>query len=476
MVRRTGLADALSTRGQKALAAALTFVVLGCGSATLPERPNIVLVVLCSFRLEHSSLAGYSRPTTPFLAELAASGVYFENAVSTSAWTKPATVSLITGLTPNVYNLWDGYPIEDTLKEGAAPNRILPDRAVTLAEVLRDAGYATAGRINNVNAGDFFNLTQGLDDVITRHRMTTPVILDELAEWLADRDRDRPFFFFLFTLDAHVPYKPDYESYLLFNRSPESVSEEQFPTYRRRVLRRTARRAEAGQRVPPHLRQRWIDLYDAGLALLDRNLARLPKILEEVGVASETVIVVTADHGEHFFEPGLEGALQISHGQDLTEALVHIPLVIRGPGIPAERRITHVVRSIDIFPTLAELAGAEPPPWLQGRSLVPLVLGKGKDLPELQAFSSLAGVLHTLRQGRYKTRHLGENRALYDIVADPHETRDLWQQEPAIARHLDRALDRWLAQEEELSRILSESESRELTPEMIEHLRSLGYL
>ncbi len=456
--------------------AVLGLCIFGCGTRErLPERPNLVLVVLCSFRLDHSTLGGYGRPTTPFLAELAASGLSFDNAVSASSWTKPATASLLSGLTPNVHNLWDEYSIPDVLKEGATPNRVLSDGVVTLPESLREAGYATVGWINNVNAGEFFNLTQGFDEAVTRHRMRAPEMLDELAAWLGRRDAGRPFFCLLFLRDAHTPYTPDHASYLRFNRSPDTVPEEDFDAYLERVSREAGRLAWAGEEIPPDLRRRWIDNYDAALARLDRDLARLPVILDRAGVTAETLTLVTADHGEHFFDPGLRGERPIGHGQSLGEPLLHVPLVFRGPGIPAGR-VPQVVRSIDLYPTLAELAGAAPPAWLQGRSLMPLIVGEAEDFSSLDAFASRAGVHHVLRQGRWKIEREPQRRMLFDVLADPDATRDLWHEQGEVARRLDRALDRWLAQERKLRPIFGRQKNRKLNRKMIEQLRSLGYL
>lgn len=459
-------------------AAVLGLCAFGCGiREKLPERPNLVLVVLCSFRLDHSTLGGYERPTTPFLAEFAASGLAFENAVSASSWTKPATASLLSGLTPNVHNLWDEYSISDILKEGATPNRVLSDGVVTLPEALREAGYATVGWINNVNAGEFFNLTQGFDEVVTRHRLRAPEMLDELAAWLGRRDAGRPFFCLLFLRDAHTPYTPDYATYLRFNRSGNTVPEEEFAAHLAHVNQEASRLAWSGEEIPPQLRRSWIDLYDAALVRLDRDLARLPVVLDRAGVAAETLMVVTADHGEHFFDPGLRGERPIGHGQSLGEPLLHIPLVFRGSGIPAGRRLPQVVRSIDLYPTLTELAGATPPAWLQGRSLLPLIVGGGEEeFSRLEAFASRAGVHHVLRQGRYKIEREPERRMLYDVIVDPHATRDLWHEQGEVARRLDRALDRWLAQEQKLRPIFGPRKNRKLNRKTIEQLRSLGYL
>ena len=472
--------------------AAILLFVLGCGAEEpVVERPNIVLVTLCSMRLSHAGFAGYDRPTTPFLDHLAATGTVFDNAFSASSWTKPATASLVTGLTPNVHQLVDGYRTEDILSGAASERRVLPEGVPTLAESLRDAGYATACRVNNVHAGEFFNLTRGCDDAVTRYRMKTSQMVDDLADWLKRRsegggndarpgheaDTDRPFFFSIFTLDAHAPYTPEYEDFRRFQRG-EPVAEAKFAAYVETTHRGVWRLLSEGEDVPAELRERWIDLYDAALASLDRRLSQLPGVLEAAGEASNTAIVVTADHGESFFEPGRSGFRLATHGFDLAEALIRIPMIFHGPGISPGLRVSPVVRSIDVFPTLMELAQAKRPEHLQGHSLVRVLGGEIDALPIVTAFSSRAsGHHHAVHDGRFKL-HLRppDRHKLYDTRSDPAEIQDLLTERPEEARRLSQELAIWLHQEEALRARFNEVWSREPTPDVVEELRTLGYL
>lgn len=445
---------------------------------TIPERPNVLLVVLCSLRHDHTGFGGYERPTTPFLDAFAAQGVQFEQAFSASSWTKPSAASLYTGLTPNVHQMIDDYPIHSILKgDGEAP-RTLPDLVVTLPETLKEAGYATGCRVNNVNAGEFFNLTQGCDDSVTQHRLPTARMVDDFASFLADLPDGKPFFYMLFSLDAHVPYTPEYEDFLRFNRGEEVPTEEEFRHFPNDISEAMNRAITGSEPVPEDLKQTYIDLYDASLASLDRRLSRLPQVLDAAGVTDNTFVLITADHGESFFEPGRQGHRQTTHGYDLAEAVIRIPLLVQGPGLTPGTRLQQVVRSIDLYPTLAELAGAEAPPLLQGQSLAPLLFSDGDGYPAHTAFTSRAvGAHHAVHDGRYKL-HLRPDAsfALYDTVEDPFEQRDIKQQDPSITRRLKQELKAWREQEDTLRPIVGEVGSRDLTPEMIEQLKSLGYL
>lgn len=410
-------ASSPALRPLRALAGCLALagvLAAGCRPASPEEglrgsRPNIVLVVLCSLRFDHLGAAGYSRDLTPFLDGLAERGVFFENAVSSSSWTKPSAASLLTGLTPNVHRMLDFYHLHAIERGRVTRRRVLPEELVTLPETLGAAGYDTFCRVNNVHAGKFFHLTQGCESSLTRNGLGTVQMVEDLAAWLSDQQRESPFFAYL---------------------------------------------------------------YDAQLPALDAALARIPEVLEGAGAAGETLIVVTADHGDRFFEHGL-----IDHGRGLDEPVVKIPLIFAGPGVAGGQRRPEVVRSIDLFPTLAEIAGAEAPPGLQGRSLVPLLADPAARLPEASAFSSFDGRAHAVRLGHYKLLvGPGDYRALYDLREDPLEHRDLLAAEPETARRLGAELRRWLEEEERLARTMGPVESRELSPEVIDELRALGYL
>lgn len=473
------IAAALSASLLVALLAALS----ACGPAPTAEtegqarveQPNLVLVTLCSFRFERLGAAGrYFRPLTPFLDSLAERGVFFESARSAASWTKPSAATLLTGVTPTVHQLDDYYKIADILGGEIGPKRVMPENLVTLAELFGAAGYRTASRVNNLHAGSFFRVTEGFENELTDNQVETPEMLRDFEEWLAEIDPGDPFLFFLFTLDAHTPYNPDYEYYLRATRDPRPVSRGEYRAFRQGVYRRVMDILDGDRDWPADLQRDWIDLYDAEILQLDDALSRLPEILERAGVADDTVIVVTADHGERFFEHG-----RVDHGWWPDEPVIEIPLLFAGPGIPRGVRVEKVVRSLDVYPTLASLAGVEPPEYVQGIDLVPYFRRPG-ELPRLVAYSQgRGGTEYALRRGPYKlrstTRSSAESR-LYDVVADPMETEDVSQELPDVHRELGEELSRWLRSSRDLRREIGRASSRELTPEAVEELKSLGYI
>ena len=262
-----------------------------------------------------------------------------------------------------------------------------------------------------------------------------------------------------------------------FARSPVSEGKyDDFPFELMEVLKRARR---SGASVPEAQQRQWIDLYDAELAQLDAALAELPGILERAGRSDETILVVTADHGERFFDPhGL-----ISHGGPVfDEPLVHVPLIFQGPLIPAGRVVEDVVRSIDVYPSVAQLAGVEPPELVQGRSLVPFWTGPPP--PPASAFASFeepgadsSRRAHAVRLGPHKLQQRFDGSlALYDLERDPRELEDRLAAEPESVLNLRAELERWLAEERALGALVARGEIRELTPDVLEQLRELGYV
>ncbi|MFQ5418114.1 MAG: sulfatase [Myxococcota bacterium] len=465
---------------QRALAAvwAAVGLVLPMAAAVAADRaesdepPNVLLIVLCSFRRDHMGVSGYPRPTTPFLDSMAASGTFFENAASASSWTLPSSTSLLTGLTPNVHGLTDFYTVHEIKTRKVEPKRVLGDSVETLAELFRRAGYATGARVNNFHVSDFFNLMQGFDDAVTAG-FKTDELVGEFERWLQRIDAKKPFFFLLFSRDAHVGYKADYAYYLKMDRSGAPLSKEEYVGYFSRLRADMKKKRAAKVPFDDGLKRSWVDLYDAELAQLDAALSRLPAVLEASGRGGDTVIVVTADHGERFFERG-----RVGHGEELDEAVVEIPLIITGPGVAAGKRVAALARSIDVYPTIADLAGLETPVVVQGASLVPLLHGEKATLPERTAFSSYMGRDHVLRRGRFKIwrdEGRGGDR-LYDLERDPNELHDVAASRPAVVRELSAELDRWLVEEAALQARILRGAARALGPEAVEALRALGYI
>ncbi len=320
-----------------------------------PTAPNLLFITIDTLRSDRMSGYGYRKPTTPFLDELARSGLLYERAFATSSWTWPSTASLFTGLGP--------------YEHGVLSTRSCRlDRAnETLAEVLQQRGYTTAAIACNplIDRSRLFD--QGFErfDDGSRLRKTDEVLGEILAT--LDQLRDVRFFLYLHLVDPHTPHAPlAAELERLGGEEPED-----FPTrlvagltvdgmdhYAKRLLEGEDTDASGGRRpvsIVPEEHARWIsDRYDASVGTVDQHLGDVLRRLEELGLDDRTVIAVTSDHGEELFDHG-----GLSHGHALWRELVQVPLILAGPGIPEGVRVKTQVSNRHLAPTLAQLGGAE---------------------------------------------------------------------------------------------------------------------
>lgn len=237
------------------------------------------------------------------------------------------------------------------------------------------------------------------------------------------------------------------------------------------------------------------DLYDGGILYTDDNLARLLQTLDVLELEESTVVAVTGDHGEALGEHGMSFA----HDFTLYDEVLHVPLVVRAPGISPGQRISQQVRVMDLGPTLVELAGLEPREGLEAVSLVPLM--NGGTLPFMNAFAESApdrsmfpeneriyfegirGKWRMLRTDRWKLIRIphpdGDRFELYDLVADPGETRNLYQELPGEAGKLAPILEAYIRTDPARHTEASSDESQafdELDPAAREQLKTLGYI
>jgi arylsulfatase A-like enzyme len=333
--------------------------------------PNILLLVMDTERADHVSTYGYGRPTTPHLDSLAAEATLFEWAIAPSSWTLPSHASIFTGRT-----------VHEHLAGEKSSRHLLGASLRTLAEALDGHGYATGGFVANTywagrhtglargflhyedyygTIGDAFHRTElgrkvfqwapdfGWVDIIGRKR--APTVNQEFLSW-TDRVHGRPFFAFLNYMDVHSPYFP-----------PDGFEGRLGP--RRPDLRPT--RLEIGNerhQVPsPEKMTYLVDRYDECLLYLDASIGQLLDELARRGVLDHTIVIVTADHGEHLGEHGI-----VQHAASLYTQEIRVPLIIRYPGVvPSGVRIPRPVTTTDLGATVLDLAGL--PDSFPGRSI-----------------------------------------------------------------------------------------------------------
>ncbi|MCG8460064.1 MAG: sulfatase-like hydrolase/transferase [Holophagales bacterium] len=455
--------------------------------------PRAVVVFLAdTLRSDHLEAWGYHRETAPTLSRLATEGVRFQDAIAQATWTKASVSSLLTSLYPSttgVTDLNDRVSVAET----------------TLAEAFRAAGYATFATSSVPFTGQLTNLHQGVEllyefgaaelDAEFQSK-SSGVWVDRYLEWL-ELHRDVPTFALVHVMDPHSPFRPEApwdtrwaseEDAARFAEQSEQVRPHiEDPLLRRFVAptREELLRAGVDEESFVHHQKSW---YDGSIRGLDENLGRLVTRLEALGLEEDSILAFVSDHGEEFLEHG-----QHWHGQTVYGEVTNVPLVfwgepIRRLGVPAGRVIDSTVQNLDLMPTLLELAGLPIPERVQGRSLVPLMIGD-EPVRAVPAFSEQWGQpedpgdltsFAVVKDGWKLVWYPGppEARAefeLYDHRDDPLNLRDLAGQYPERVDELAALLRQWRKWAE--ARKLDEEEALEgIDAAELERLRSLGYV
>jgi len=444
----------------------------------LAHGPNVVLVSIDTLRADRLGAYGHARPTSPTIDQrLAATGVVFERCLSQSPKTTPSHMTMLTSLYPCVH----GIP----LWEGAGPGPVLNPAVHTLAEVLKNAGYATGAFTGRGHVHRSRGFGQGFE--VYRHRRQygrepegRSRELGEALEWIG-RNRQRKFFLFFHTYAVHDPYLPPLELIDAFDDGGyhgslrQVVNELRGGTWNwdeaHRVFWDAVDTNDPGAvRFLEHLYDGAIRHADGAIvgAILDR--------LDELGLAGETLVVLTSDHGEAFGEHG-----RFLHG-DLYVETLHVPLILRFPGrLPAGARVRAPVRLLDLMPTVLDLLEVPAPPEIQGRSLVPLIFtsepsGEGNVTSEFND-GRKEGRFESIRRGGLTYIVDGQREQLFDHEKDPEERRDLAPERTAELQILRRELALWQTECRRLGSALGPgTESVAPDPGTLDQLRALGYV
>ena len=458
------------------VAAAAAILILGMAGTRgeAPPRPTtptlVVLVSVDTLRADSLSFAGHRPITSVFMDELAQDGVIFSNAYSTSSWTPPSMGSLLTGLYPTCHGVITG----DIRDRGKIEQPVLADSITTLAEVFQDAGYITIGVPANRHLMADLGFAQGFDHYFNEAsffpaQKLNSVVRAKLEEALGSewrtKIRSTRVFLWIHYFDPHDPYfarQPWIDAFAPdFSENPAAYPN---ATVMRELHKRYPRPdAELGSKIRP--------LYDSEVAYWDQHFGELAR---ELGLDRPDVLFAfTADHGEEMVEHGA-----IGHSQSLFEELVHVPMVVRWPaGIPGGRVESGTVSIVDLYPTLVELAGLDPPEHLQGRSLAPFLTGR-KPLDDRPVFLQLMPPkphLLAIRQGHWKLvvpQDSAGTPQLYDLLEDPGEHHERAAENTRIARRFQGTLDRWYSSLPPPP----ELETAPLSEQQIEELRALGYV
>ena len=460
-------------------------LAVACAPREEPRRPDVFLFVVDTLRADRLGCYGYPRPTSPNLDRLAAEGALFLDANAQCSWTKPSMVSLFQGRYVTQYR------------------DVFDEDAPTLAEVLQAAGYRTLGVVGNVLLAERTGFGRGFDHYDARRnpardrrpgepdRPVDVLVRDlwpEIGALAAAGDERPPLFVYVHAMDPHHPYleHPELDGELPLDGAPPLAEWQR------------ARFAELGPEPAeddPDWRAAWREmqllrgLYDREVRFTDAGIGRMLERLRAAGLLEHALVAVVADHGEVLFDQATlkpesdlarlapDEFFHREHGSFLYQSLIGTPFLLRGAGVPRGVRVAEPVENVDLFPTLLELLDLPAPPGLHGRSLVGALHGRAPAREAVHAFVMQNVSVREVASGLKLTlptpvgETLGARPTLFDLGADPGETRDLAAERPGDVERLRARIEAWRAAHPTVSSLKRPLDEREF-----EDLREMGYV
>ena len=406
------------------------------------DRPNVLLITVDTFRPDRLSVYGNTRQTSPHLDSLSADGVLFEQAMSSSSWTTPGLMSVLSGL-------WAPTHGVDVRGKSLRPG------TPTMATLLRQAGYAAPDILYLSSIPDFSNL--GLTESYADRDKYLPNG-DEVLFRALEAYQDSTFFLYYHYRNLHLPYKPSEAFEHLY--LPEDFDQSDFVHNKVKIVQENVTIPLGSVSFHPSDREWILGLYDARVREMDETLFKpLIAKLKELGLYENTLIIVTADHGEELLEHGFIGHPSTSFKGSAYDELLHIPLIMSCPNLlPENRRVPQQVQNVDVLPTVLDLLGLPVPQTLHGRSLLPLIRGEVSD--ERPAFTEttpggfqatpemMKTRIRAMRTSFWKliyTHGPGvEKYELYDLKKDPAERHNVVDDFPDVFSQMQKELHQWI--------------------------------
>ncbi len=455
------------------LAALFAALLSGCAPA---DPPNIVLITLDTTRADRLGPYGYDRARTPNLDRFARDAVVYDHAYSASSWTLPSHAAIFTGLRPMQHGAQSTGepPLTEDLRYGMRP---LAERFETLAERLRAAGYRTAAVVGGPVLRREMGVAQGFESYDDDFSRPEWLYAGKRAKTVADAAIARleafgagPYFLFVNFFDPHAPYRP-----------PAPLDRGLPPTEDPELGPRLVEHLRAGdpprpvEDLDPAEREALAGMlagYDAEIAYMDAHLGRLLDAVARSPRADDTLVAITADHGESFGEH-----YYFSHGANLYEHDVHVPLIVRPPGgAGGGRREESPIENRRLFAIALEAAGLPvPPEAATGPDDGAVVAEVNRSYNNVRIFGDLFDRdMSAIYVAPYKLIRDSRGREeLFDLSRDADESENLAASQPAVRDRLAAELDRIHAE----SPPLYDPEARaELAPDTEEALRALGYV
>ncbi len=441
-----------------------------------PKRDefNVIVLAIDTLRADHLSSYGNDIALTPAIDALGQQGARFSQCVANSPWTLPSFASLLTGQYPSTHG-GGTMMAEIDSTSGVRGSLPLPDDARTLPEILSENGFRTALHFNNIYLGADFGIHQGWDEA-RDFRTNGFETVHRSLEWLRDGQGERNFLF-LHLMEPHRPYDPP----------------EPFQSIVRRMYEQ---RRSAGDGPFSQLSaDRWRSAvrYGGEVAYTDYLIGRFLRGLRNLGLENHTLVILTSDHGEEFWEheaiqesrydDGERGFSGVGHGHTQYREVLDVPLVVRFPGrVTPGTNVDALVQLHDIAPSILSWVGLDPSPNMEGQSLLDLINGQPGRAFAFSEFTRYGPERTAFTEPQFKRIESPKFVELYDRLGDPDEQDDLAATQPDRLESVSlRAQAALQARQEFQLRFRESGYARDtvepdLSPEQVERLRSLGYI
>lgn len=430
------------------LTAALCAAFIAC--STHNEPPNMIFIVVDTLRADHLGCYGYERDTSPHIDALSRESIVFNNAVAQAPWTPPSIASMLTGL----------YPAELGYKDRPI---VIEDSAATMPEIFQANGYATMGIISHVLVARRLGFAQGFDTYDQENaeghgHISSPSVMQKAIEFIKN-NRDSNFFLFLHLFDPHY----DYIQHDEFNFFPEYSG----------TLQSGESIYSLREKAPAMTEQdlKYVKaLYDSEIRFTDEYIGHLLNTLKEMDLYRNTMVVLTADHGEEFKDRDD----WIGHSKRVYQESIHVPLIIKLPGRHKQKVIEDYTGLIDVMPSILRYMDfAFPADYPLSGAAIDL-RGSGKRDSIVFSETRRGNFLRTAIWQGWK---LIDNRAarqveLYNLQQDPRESSNAADSNPELAQTLLDALKKW----EENNRKNVNAQTPSFSEEQLQKLKSLGYI
>ncbi|HUW61746.1 MAG TPA: sulfatase [Candidatus Bathyarchaeia archaeon] len=457
-----------------AILAAVSMLPVGCqkpdpaAANQPPQRPlNVLLITVDTLRADRLGCYGYDKNTTPAIDSVARQGTLFLNVMAPRGLTVPSLATIMTGQ----------YPVAHGVRGNSYK---LPEENTYLAEILRENGYACGAFLANEltwgkNWEGFEHIAKGDDETV----------VNDALGWM-EKKSGGPFFSWLLLYAPHRPFTPPVEYGRRFDPAYTEVADGEAQDYELNGV------TLAQQDLPQQKLQSVQALYDAEVAYTDALISRLLDWLKQKGLEDNTLVIITADHGEELYDH----FKYFYHFASMYGSALHVPLILRLPNvIPRTARVPQIVENLRIAPTILGALVIQPPPTFQGDSLMPLAMGKHE--AERPAVAEYEDQMLTIRVKDYRLiynpqerhvmwineaeRHGRQGYAhleykpveLYDLRADPLEQTNIAAQRPELVKSLVGTLQVW---QKKYGWEFGAKDVSIIDQSLKEQMESLGYL